>query len=223
MSGGAVSFEDAVANTGLCPVFASRLAKNLRIVACEPNPAAFACLEANAAAWGAGVRCLPLGLSRESGSADLTWFEGLSLLSGFYADAATEREMVKPYVLNQQAAAPDNERFVADVGDVIEDRLRARTVTARLRTLSSVIAEEGIERIDLLKVNGEKSELDVLRGIDADDWPKIRQAVIEVDQHDHVEPITQLLERHGFDVMVEQDPLLRDTELCYVYAIRPSP
>src|SRR5439155_1315351 len=93
----------------------------------------------------------------------------------------------------------------------------------RLRTLSSIIAEEGIERIDLLKVNVEKSELDVLRGLDPEDWPKIRQAVIEVDQHDHVEPITLLLERHGFEVLVEQDPLLRHTELCYVYAIRPSP
>jgi amino acid adenylation domain-containing protein/FkbM family methyltransferase len=214
---------DVGANIGLFTVFASRLARNLRIVACEPNPAAFACLEANAAAWGAGVRCLPLGLSRESGSAELTWFEGLSLLSGFYADVATEREMVKRYVLNQQGKAPDDERFVADVGDVIDNRLRARTVTAQLRTLSSVVAEEGIERIDLLKVNVEKSELDVLRGLDADDWSKIRQAVIEVDQQDHVEPITQLLERHGFEVMVEQDPVLRHTELCYVYAIRPSP
>jgi len=214
---------DVGANIGLFTVFASRLARNLRIVACEPNPAAFACLEANAAAWGAGVRCLPLGLSRESGSADLTWFEGLSLLSGFHADAATEREMVKRYVLNQQVAAPDNERFVADVGQVIDDRLRARTVSARLRTLSSVIAEEGIERIDLLKVNVEKSELDVLRGLDSEDWSKIRQAVIEVDQRDHVEPITLLLERHGFEVLVEQDPLLRHTELCYVYAIRSSP
>jgi len=214
---------DVGANIGLFTVFASRLARNLRIVACEPNPAAFACLEANAAAWGAGVRCLPLGLSRESGSADLTWFEGLSLLSGFYADAATEREMVKRYVLNQQVAAPDDERFVADVGEVIDDRLRARTVSARLRTLSSLVAEEGIERIDLLKVNVEKSELDVLRGLDPEDWPKIRQAVIEVDQRDHVEPITLLLERHGFEVLVEQDPLLRHTELCYVYAVRPTP
>jgi len=96
-------------------------------------------------------------------------------------------------------------------------------VSARLRTLSSVIAEEGIERIDLLKVNVEKSELDVLRGLDSEDWSKIRQAVIEVDQRDHVEPITLLLERHGFEVLVEQDPLLRHTELCYVYAIRSSP
>ena len=213
---------DVGANIGLFTVFASRLAKDLRIVACEPNPAAFACLEANAAAWGAGVRCLPLGLSRESGSADLTWFEGLSLLSGFHADVETEREMVKRYVLNQQGGTTDDERFVQDVGDVIDERLQARTVTARLRTLSSVIAEEGIERIDLLKVNVEKSELDVLRGLDPDDWSKIRQAVIEVDQQDHVEPITQLLERHGFEVLVEQDPLLRHTELCYVYAIRPS-
>src|SRR5437879_6489445 len=131
--------------------------------------------------------------------------------------------MLTRYVLQQQGGAPDNDRFVADVGDVIDDRLRARTVSARLRTLSSVIAEEGIERIDLLKVNVEKSELDVLRGLESEDWPKIRQAVIEVDQRDHVEPITLLLERYGFEVLVEQDPLLRHTELCYVYAIRPTP
>ena len=88
--------------------------------------------------------------------------------------------------------------------------------------LSDVIAEEGIERIDLLKINVEKSELDVLLGLDADDWPKIRQLVIEVDRRRNLEPITSLLEMHGYDVLVEQDPLLRKTELCYVYAIRPS-
>ena len=214
---------DVGANIGLFTVFVGRLARNLRVISCEPNPAAFACLEANAAAWGTGVRCLPLGLSRESGSADLTWFEGLSLLSGFYADAATEREVVKRYVLNQQAAAPNDGRFAADVADIIDDRLRATTVSARVRTLSSLIAEEGLERIDLLKINVEKSELDVLRGLEPEDWRKIQQAVIEVDRREHVEAITLLLERHHFEVLVEQDPLLRQTDLCYVYAIRPSP
>jgi acyl carrier protein len=95
-------------------------------------------------------------------------------------------------------------------------------VSAELRTLSSVIAEEGIERIDLLKINVEKSELDVLLGLTADDWPKVRQLVIEVDLRENLEPITTLLEQRGFEVLVEQDPLLRSTELCYVYAIRPS-
>ena len=215
---------DAGANIGLFTVFASRLARDLRIVSFEPNPAAFECLQANAAAWGRGsaVRCLPLGLSSENGSADLTFFEGLSLLSGFYADAATEREVVKHYVFNQEPETRPSGEFAAAVEDLIDSRLRAKTVSAQLRTLSSVIAEQGLERIDLLKINVEKSELNVLRGLGPDDWPKIRQLVIEVDLQENLAPITALLEGHGFEVLVEQDPLLRKTELCYVYAIRPS-
>jgi FkbM family methyltransferase len=214
---------DAGANIGLFTVFVSRLARNLRVVSVEPNPAAFACLQANAAAWGAAVTCLPLGLSREDKAADLTFFEGLSLLSGFYADAATEREVVKSYVFNQQSAPENDPQFAAAVGELIDDKLHAKTVAAQLRTLSGVIAAEGLDRIDLLKINVEKSELDVLLGVSPDDWPKVRQLVVEVDRQESLQPITNLLEQHGFEVLVEQDPLLRKTELCYVYAIRPSP
>jgi iturin family lipopeptide synthetase A len=214
---------DAGANIGLFTVFVSRLAQSLRIIAFEPNPAVYECLSANAEAWGTEVKCLPVGLSREDTSAELTFFKGLSLLSGFYADAATEREVVKNYVLNQHGGSLNDEHSIADIGSLIDDRLQATTVSARLRTLSSVIAEEGIERIDLLKINVEKSELDVLLGLSSRDWPKIRQLVIEVDQQQSVGPITSLLEREGFEVLVEQDPLLRKTELCYVYAVRPSP
>lgn len=213
---------DAGANIGLFSMLASRLARNLRINSFEPNPAAFACLQANAAAWGPGVKCFPIGLSRESGSAELTFFEGLSLLSGFYADAATERDVVKNYVFNQQEGSERTKRWDTEIGALIDDRLHSKTVSAELRTLSRVIAEEGIDHIDLLKINVEKSELDVLQGLTADDWPKICQLVIEVDLRENLEPITTLLEQRGFEVLVEQDPLLRSTELCYVYAIRPS-
>jgi amino acid adenylation domain-containing protein/FkbM family methyltransferase len=214
---------DAGANIGLFTVFVSRLAQALRVIAFEPNPAAFACLNANAQAWGTAVKCIPHGLSRENTSAELTFFQGLSLLSGFYADAATEREVVKNYVLNQHGESLKDERSIAEIKGLIDDHLQATTVSAQLRTLSSVIAEERIERIDLLKINVEKSELDVLLGLSAADWPKIRQLVIEVDRQQNLAPITTLLERQGFEVLVEQDPLLRKTELCYVYAIRPSP
>ena len=213
---------DAGANIGLFTVFANRLACGLRTIALEPNPAAFACLAANAEAWGESVQCLPHGLSRENGTAQLTCFQGLSLLSGFHADAAIEREVVKSYVLNQEPASALDERHAADLSALLDTRLQSATVTAQLRTLSSVIAEEGIERIDLLKVNVEKSELDVLLGIDPADWPRIRQLVVEVDQRENLAPIADLLERQGFEFLVEQDPLLRNTALCYVYAIRPS-
>ncbi len=213
---------DAGANIGLFSVFCSRLVPDLRIHAFEPNPAAFACLQANASAWGENVTCQPVGLSRDERTAELTFFEGLSLLSGFYADAATERDVVKSYVFNQQDESQRTERWASEIGALIDDRLQSRTVTARLRTLSGYIAEAGIDRIDLLKINVEKSELDVLQGINSADWKKIRQLIIEVDLSQNMEPITSLLQRQGFDVLVEQDPLLRSTDLCYVYAIRPS-
>jgi len=213
---------DAGANIGLFSVFASRLAPGVRVHSFEPNPAAFACLQANLSAWGEKVMCQPVGLSRDERTAELTFFEGLSLLSGFYADAATERDVVKSYVFNQQDESQRTEKWATEIGALIDDRLQSRTVTARLRTLSGYIAEAGIDRIDLLKINVEKSELDVLQGISAADWKKIRQLVIEVDLSQNLEPITSLLERQGFDVLVEQDPLLRSTDLCYVYAIRPS-
>lgn len=213
---------DVGANIGLFTVFASRLADGLRIVALEPNPAAFACLEANAKAWGAEVTCLPCGLSSEEKSAELTFFEGMSLLSGFYADAASERAVVETYVLNQQPVPAGDARIAGQIGELIDARMRASKVPARLRTLSQVIAEQAIERIDLLKINVEKSELDVLRGIAPQDWPKVRQMVIEVDRIHNLGPITALLAQHGFECLVEQDPLLAKTELCYVYAIRPG-
>jgi amino acid adenylation domain-containing protein/FkbM family methyltransferase len=211
---------DAGANIGLFTVFASRVARDLRVFAFEPNPAAFACLQANAEAWGAAVKCLPVGLASREGTAELTFFEGLSLLSGFHADAAVEGEVVRNYVANQQGDPSRQGEWGAEIGELIDGRLRARTVTARLRTLSDVIAEEGIDRIDLLKVNVEKSELDLLRGLRDADWGRIRQMVLEVDLGDHLAPIQALLDAHGFEVLVEQDPLLRRTQLCYVYAIR---
>jgi len=210
---------DASSNIGLFTVFASRLARNLRIVSFEPNPAAYACLKANAEAWGARVKCLPVGLSSENKSATLTFFEGKS---DVYADAAVEREVVKDYVLNQEPASRDNAPLAAEIDALIEDRLHAKAETIQLRTLSSVIAEEHLDRIDLLKINVEKSELDVLLGLAPEDWPKIRQLVIEVDLQQNLEPITSLLEQRGYDVLVEQDPLLRHTDLRYVYAIRPA-
>jgi amino acid adenylation domain-containing protein/FkbM family methyltransferase len=213
---------DAGANIGLFTVFASRLASNARIYAFEPNPDAFACLNLNGKAWGSRVKCFPCGLSRENTTCEMTVFNGFSLLSGFHANVEKERGVVQAYAANLHGQSTDGDTLATEIDDLLNGRFRARTQLAQLRTLSSVIAEEKIERIDLLKINVEKSELDVLRGISAADWPKIRQLVIEVDQQQDLQPITALLESAGFDVLVEQDPLLRNTELRYVYAMRTA-
>jgi amino acid adenylation domain-containing protein/FkbM family methyltransferase len=212
---------DVGANIGLFTVFASRLERNLRILCFEPDPAAYACLSANAEAWGTAVQCLPYGLARESKSAEASFFEALSGSSGPYDDAATEREAARNHASNQQLESR-NERFAEEIDESSDVSLDTETKSAQPRTLSGVIAAEGIKRIDLLRINVEESELDVLQELSPDDWSKIRQLVVRVDHRENLESITTLLERHRYEVLAEHSSSLSATQPSYVYAIRPA-
>src|SRR6185369_9512500 len=99
----------------------------------------------------------------------------------------------------------------------------SETFNCDLRTISEIIRENKIESIDLLKVDVEKSELDVLNGIDESDWKKIKNIVMEVhDIEGRLSNIATLLSDHGFEHFVEQDDLLKNTNLFNLYAIRPN-
>jgi len=214
---------DVGANIGLFTVFVNQICRRPRIYAFEPNPVVHEIASVNARAYGKDVKVLPWGLSSEDTTAELTFFEGFSLLSGFYTDAKKEKQVVKNYMINQhRSGQADMTELIEQADKLLEDRFKARSFTALLRTLSSVIAEEKIDRIDLLKINVEKSEWHVLQGIKEEDWPKIRQIVLEVDLREHLPPITALLDKHGYEYLLEQDALLDGTELCYLFAIRPS-
>ncbi|MDZ4343688.1 MAG: amino acid adenylation domain-containing protein [Candidatus Binatia bacterium] len=214
---------DVGANIGLFTVFANQIAKSPRTYSFEPNPAVYEILKANAKLYGTEVRFFNCGLSDKAKSTTFTFFPGFSLLSGFYADAQAEKQVVKTFMINQQkAGVSDMTELVAQADAILEERFTPQSFNAELRTVSSVIEQDNIECIDLLKINVEKSELDVLLGIDERDWQKIQQIVLEVDVQENLPTITSLLERHGYEYVVEQDQLLAGTSLCYVYAIRPS-
>ncbi|HEU5132300.1 MAG TPA: FkbM family methyltransferase, partial [Pyrinomonadaceae bacterium] len=112
--------------------------------------------------------------------------------------------------------------------ELLAGRFEAAVEDCRLRRLSSVIREEQIEQIDLLKIDVQRAELDVLRGIDSDDWNRIKQVVLEVhdrkgsESEGRAEEIRELLQTHGFAVVVEQDELLSGTDRYNVYAVRPE-
>jgi hypothetical protein len=96
------------------------------------------------------------------------------------------------------------------------------TFPCRLRTLSEVIDEEGVERIDLLKIDAERSEREVLAGIRSEHWAMIRQIAIEVqDEAGSLDEVRRLLEEHGFQMVTEQDPLLQGTAVFSVFATKP--
>jgi amino acid adenylation domain-containing protein/FkbM family methyltransferase len=208
---------DVGANIGLFSLWIKDRFPESRVYAFEPIPPTFEVLRANVALYGLDVRLFPVGLSDRRGSARFTFYPGWSAMSGAYADEHEEEEVTRTILANQ------DERLAGSADDLLAGRFRRETFDCQLTTLSDVIREQRIDRIDLLKVDVEKSELDVLHGLAEEDWARVRQVVIEVHDADgRLARVRELLERHGFTVAVDQDPLLRGTGMYNVYAVHPG-
>lgn len=73
-----------------------------------------------------------------------------------------------------------------------------RTLPCQLASLDRVLAERGIERVDLLKVDVEGAEIDVLRGCGGA-WPRIHRVAVEThDRGGRAAEVIALLEDAGF-------------------------
>jgi 31-O-methyltransferase len=207
---------DVGANIGLATVFFHRERHAVRIFAFEPSPVACECLKANIELHGADARVFECGLSSAPGTAEFTFYPANSVMSGFHADLETDRGATRTFMVNSGVAPQDAERLLGF-------KFRQVTFPCRLRTLSEVVDQERVARIDLLKVDVEKSETEVLAGIRNDHWDLIRQAVIEVhDEAGGLDHVQALLAKHGLNVVTEQDPMLKGTNLFTVFASRKN-
>ncbi|MGK2933491.1 MAG: FkbM family methyltransferase, partial [Solirubrobacterales bacterium] len=161
-----------------------------------------------------GGRTWMAGLSDQDGTAKFTYYEGAAAMSSRYADPERDHEIVKSVLTDLGVSEED-----ADAR--IEGAFDPEVVTCELVTLSSVIENEGVERIDLLKIDVERAELDVLRGIEPDHWPRIRQVVAEAhDEGGRLDELRQILESQGLRVTVDQEANMKDTGVVMVYASR---
>ncbi|BDA48598.1 probable 31-O-demethyl-FK506 methyltransferase FkbM [Coccomyxa sp. Obi] len=92
-----------------------------------------------------------------------------------------------------------------------------------LTTVSAIIKTEGLRCVDLLKIDVERAELDVLRGIADEDWHKIRQLVMEVhDDKNTLSAVRELLNEKGSfaKCVVKQDSQLEGSTLYNLYALQ---
>ena len=213
---------DVGANVGFFTLFAHRRARNVRVYSFEPAPPLFAILSENAARHGVNAHLFNCGVSDRPGTARFTFYPNSSGMSSFYADEREEREALRAILRNQlQQGVAGMEQVMRHADDLLDERLKALAYECRLRTLSEVIREERVGVIDFLKVDVQKSELNVLRGIEEEDWPKIRQIVIEVhDLGGRLDEIRGLLEARGYAVAVEQDDHYEDSILYNLFARR---
>ena len=208
---------DVGANVGMFTLFVNDMCRDATIYAFEPIPTTFAALQYNVATYKLNVKPYNCGLSDHSGSASFTFYPKVSASSGMYADPVADELVTRAYLANQDA------RLESFADELLEGRFKTETFVCPLKTISDVISENQIERIDLLKLDVEKSELDVLRGIRSEDWSRIKQVIAEVHDIDgRMDHFTRLLEANGFDVKRDQDSSFRHTGLYHVYAIHPS-
>jgi len=213
---------DVGANIGLFTLFVHTEAPDARIYSFEPAPPLFDIVSRNVAEHGVQARLFNIGLSNRAREASFTFYPNSSGMSSFHADEADERHVLRTIFENQsRIGMAGMDQVMPHSEQLLGVRLQAETFTARLRRLSDVIQETCVPRIDLLKVDVQKSELEVLEGIDEGDWPKIQQIVLEVhDIEDRLRVLSALLEQRGFTVTSEQDTLYVGTNIHNVHATR---
>jgi natural product biosynthesis luciferase-like monooxygenase protein/FkbM family methyltransferase len=216
---------DVGANVGLFTLWVGTRARNARVWSFEPIAPTFRVLRANAELYGLDARVFELGLSDREEEVDFTFYPRMAGLSGRFAEEDREvtRGIIERWLRDTKGGGPGLPDD-AEIEGVVDDLLRSETWRCRLRPLSAVIREEGIERIDLLKVDVEKSEREVMAGIADEDWPKIRQIVLEIHTRELLAELLALLEARGYQVAVDDFiPVGEGVDMVYMlYARRPE-
>ncbi|MFD5514955.1 amino acid adenylation domain-containing protein [Streptomyces sp. NPDC127066] len=219
---------DVGANIGMYTLFAGLRWPHATLYSFEPIPPLYESLSRNIELHDLNATALPYGLAAQAGEETFTFYPHNTVISSSRTTAEAAHEMVRSYLRNRSDQFAEGSGDDAAVGDedldeLVGARLSGEQFTCRLHTLSEVVREYGVERIDLLKIDVESAEYEVLQGIDAAHWPLIRQLVIEVhDVGGRLERVLTLLRGLGYEVTCAQDPRLGNTVLHNVYAIRTT-
>jgi 31-O-methyltransferase len=204
---------DVGANVGVAAVFFGVLCRAGCVHSFEPVGPVFDILSENVGEL-AACRVHPHGLAARCARLPFTYYPGACAMSGLYADPDRDRALVRTVLINRGLSDEEAEAQLAD-------RYSPQTLTCPVRPLSWVLREHRIGRVNLLKIDVERAELDVLSGIEAGDWPKIEQIVIEVhDEDGRSQALVGDLQRRGFRVTCDVDRQMRGTSIRMLYATR---
>jgi FkbH-like protein/FkbM family methyltransferase len=215
---------DIGANVGLFTLFVSERCRDARIYAFEPSPIAYELLKTNCRLFGLKVQTFDLGVAERKRISKFTFYKNASVFSGFHASGDEDRKAIQSVVRKMlgEGSNDDTGSLEEYTDEILRGRLDSISLECQLVSVSDILAENGIDGIDLLKIDAEKSELDILQGIRDADWQKIRQIVVEV--HDAsgqiVAHVKALLQQKGFDLVIDTEELLKGTGFFNIYAKR---
>jgi FkbM family methyltransferase len=218
---------DVGANIGLFLLYASRRCTHCTLYAFEPIPRIFKALSQNTQAFnGHDVHLFCCGLSDRAGEATFTFLRNVTARSTMFPeyspldDSPSGRERELGFMLQtfkQVPNAPLRWALAALPGfarrllatELVKYHAKKRRITCQLKTLSQIIDENQLQRIDLLKIDVEGAERDVLRGIRDEHWPLIHQLIVETHPGpgDVLADVRSTLENRGFRAVVADQTL----------------
>jgi amino acid adenylation domain-containing protein/FkbM family methyltransferase len=220
---------DVGANIGLFTLFIGERRPTTKIYAFEPIEDIYLSLAQNASRYGERVKVFQHGLSDREREGRFIYYPRFSAMSRLeeYSTEEEDKELVKRRLMNEQRrGVAGSEELLSQADELLESRFEWQTRTCRMRRLSDVMREQGVERINLLKIDVERAEEEVLRGIEEEDWEKIDQIVLEVHDEDgagrtgRAQEVAAWLERQGYVVETEEDERLKGAGLYNLYARR---
>jgi amino acid adenylation domain-containing protein/FkbM family methyltransferase len=228
---GAVVF-DVGANVGVFSMMVSTCFPDCTIYAFEPIPPTFEIMKANTDLYGgqATVFAYNAGLSDSNQKVTFTHYPKNSMLSGRYGDEDADKGYVRNVMEHQlgshgeQAKGEEGSRIENHIEMMTEESMYSEDYECQLLSFSEIVEKHQIETVDLLKIDVERSELDVIAGIQDKHWGIIKQIVIEVHQDGaSLDYVKQLLAAKGFICFTEQEDALVGTDLYNIYAVRNEP
>jgi FkbM family methyltransferase len=188
---------DVGANIGMFGLSLMDRFSGLRLFCFEPVPGTYACLERNLAECARrpvnDIVTLKMGLGAAEGEAHIEYFPGAPSNSTLHSsekhrdfskilDGVRWADLWRTNKLRAVCLAPLFPFRKRLLGPAYEKLLSSGvTFPCQVRTLSAIVREHGLDRIDLLKVDVEGAELEVLAGIDEAHWPLIRQIAMEIE------------------------------------------
>jgi 31-O-methyltransferase len=212
---------DVGANIGMFSVFAMLEWQPSRLIAVEPVPELQEILRLNLGSW-PEARVAPVAVGSERGTTSFTYYPGCSVFSGRFCDADRELAIAKAQSVWEEAGSM-TERELEVYASALDELLKPLFVPvqqqAEMRTISELIDEYKLDQIDLLKIDAEGSELEVIEGIEATDWPRIRNIAMETDEHQvSVGGITALIESQQMKCEIRQHDLYREIGMHLIFA-----
>ncbi len=217
---------DVGANIGMFALSVVERLATTKIYSFEPSPKAYQALTINAQVHGHS-QIIPCnyGISDSDCQKTFTYYPNSSVWSGFHTDTAQDEISIRAAIRNslKEKKGLSNAEDIEEFVDLfMKDRLKKETFKCSLRSISSVIQEYNIEKIDLLKVDAEKCEWEILNGLTENDWKKVKQIVVEVhdQKNEQLPKIQKLLTENGFNLSFSQEEALENSGLYNIYATK---